>query len=458
MMLENKDRRAAAAAESFRPARLLRLAVAALFAVMLAACGGSEGSGPTVVDPVVLDPVADAPDESNDRIEITNTQSALDIRVIHPETSIVIDADGVGYGSDVPMAMERIAFDGPASVRLTLASEISPPTVDNQVVQATAIAQSIGNNAVISYNMRGEPRLGAIDWVMRLNSARPQLGSSATFNDADVSAISTDGRNVYMAMATGAPEFPFPAVVERLRVEGNRLTLAGNERAPLTSFVATSVQAVDDAVYATSGNTGGVFGLAEEDLSPLGDFPLHDARWVASDPAGDRIVVVQGTPGQVSVFAAGEFPGGSMNLLNTFPFPGANVPESKSTVEIAGNKAFIAGGPEGVQVMCLDDGAIIGHVPRPDPAQLGLDPSVVVTNAVTVDGDLMFISNGEAGVYVARATQPFAASGCAPQDIAVAGKLRFDDLQSANHVSYRGDYLFVAAGLGGVKVVRVSRN
>jgi hypothetical protein len=56
---------------------------------------------------------------------------------------------------------------------------------------------------------------------------------------------------------------------------------------------------------------------------------------------------------------------------------------------------------------------------------------------------------------VARATSRFDKSGCASQDIAVEGKLRFAALQSANHVSFRGDYLFVAAGLGGVKVVRV---
>lgn len=440
-----------------RPARWARLrgwAVAALAAGMLGGCGG----GGTGSEPVILDPVADAPDESNERIEIINTQAALDARVVHPDTVVPVDGDGSGYGPGTPVAMERIAFDGSNTVTLTLAAEISPPAVGNQVLQATAIAQSTGNNAAVSYNMRGEPWLGAIDWVMRLNSARPELGSSATFNDADVSAVSTDGRNVYMAMATGAPEFPFPAVVERLRVEGNRLTLAGASRAPLTSFVTTSVLAVGDTVYATSGDAGGVFGLAEADLELRGEFPLNDARWVASDPAGGRIAVVQGTPGQVAVFAEGEFAGGGMTLLNAFPFPGADVPESKSTVEIAGNKAFVAAGPEGVQVMCLDDGAIIGHVPRRDPAQLGLDPSVVVSNAVTVDGDLMFISNGEAGVYVARAAQPFASSGCSPQEIAVIGKLRFDELQSANHVSFRGDYLFVAAGLGGVKVVRVRRN
>ena len=145
-----------------------------------------------------------------------------------------------------------------------------------------------------------------------------------------------------------------------------------------------------------------------------------------------------------------------MNLLNTFPFTGANVAESKTTVDVAGGKAFIAAGPDGVQIMCLSDGQTIGSVARPNPADLGLDPAVVVTNSVTVDGDLMFISNGEAGVYVAQGSASFNDNNCNPQSITVLGKLRFDNLQSANHVAYESGYLYVAAGLGGVKIVLVS--
>jgi hypothetical protein len=67
----------------------------------------------------------------------------------------------------------------------------------------------------------------------------------------------------------------------------------------------------------------------------------------------------------------------------------------------------------------------------------------------------MFISNGEAGVYVARGSQDFASSGCSPQQITVLGHLQFANLQSANHVDFKNDWLVVAAGLGGAKVVKV---
>jgi hypothetical protein len=243
--------------------------------------------------------------------------------------------------------------------------------------------------------------------------------------------------------------------MERMKIKYRSTTLKDNIRVPLTSFAATSVLPVHKVVYATSGNEGGIYAFDAKKLTPLGEFPLHDARWVAIDEDNNRLVVAQGTPGVLSIFEEGAFPGGSMNLLNTFPFPGANVAESKSTVEVVGGKAFIAAGPQGVQIMCLDDGSIIGSIPRPDPASLGLDPSVVVTNAVAVDEDLMFISNGEAGIYVARGSENFDKNNCATQKITMLGKLRFGDLQSANHVAYKSHYLYIAAGLGGVKVVKV---
>jgi hypothetical protein len=85
---------------------------------------------------------------------------------------------------------------------------------------------------------------------------------------------------------------------------------------------------------------------------------------------------------------------------------------------------------------------------------------VVVTNAVAIDQDLMFISNGEAGVYLAQGSQVFSATGSETQQtITMRGKLRFGNLQSVNHVAYAGGnpgILIVAAGLGGLKILQVN--
>ena len=392
------------------------------------------------------------PDEANDRVSVTNNLATLSTRVTYADEAVEIE-----NSSALPsnLRLPSAARISSSFFSLRLVAQILPPTVEGELVQATSVSLRNTAEGLVSYNMRGAPRLGAVDFIKKFNSNSPRLTSSLAFNDSDINAVATDGSFVYTAVATNAVDFPFPAVLERIKISVNSLTLQDNGRIPLTSFASTSVMPSEKIIYATSGNAGSIFAIDSKNLNQLGEFPLHDARWVAWDKDSGRIVVAQGTPGMLSIFEDEVFPGGSMSLINSFPFPGANVAESKSTVDIAGGKAFIAAGPDGVQIMCLDSGQIIGSVPIPDPASLGLDPSVVVTNAVSVDEKLMFISNGEAGVYVARSPESFNDDKCNTQSISVLGKLRFDDLQSANHVAYKSGYLYVAAGLGGVKVIRV---
>jgi len=403
-------------------------------------------------------------DEANARVDITNDEFELDRRLDVLDEEVTIDptsgmpAFASFRSDDGATETDQLARMGPGRDRITLRlkGEAAPPVVNGQIVQATSVFATSKNRAVVSYNMIGSLALGAIDLFDIKKNGDPKLKSSASILDADVNAVSFDDNYAYVAMASSDPLRPFPAVVERFRIRKDKFTIDGLAQAQLGSFAATSTSNSGSTVYATSGSAGSVYGINQADMALLGEFALDDARWVAVDEDNGRIVVAQGTPGRLSIFAEGAFPGGSMTLLSTFAFPGADVAEAKSTVEVVGGKAFIAAGTEGVQIVCLDDGQIVGSVPRPDPAALDLDPSVVVTNAVTVQDDLMFISNGEAGVYVASAAESFADSACdAPQDISVLGQLQFDDLQSVNHVVYRGNQLWIAAGLGGLKVVEV---
>lgn len=398
-----------------------------------------------------------APDtESDGRVTVINDDDVLAERLTYTDEEILIDPPAPAELNGSAVAMTDGPALAPSAVDLTLIAQLDPPTVNGEVVQATSISRRNNNGFLVSYNARGDAFLGGIDYIREWQGRFPRVRSSVRFGDADVSAVALSGSAVYAAVGTNDVTYATPASVERLRVSDSRMRLAENSRQDLSSFTATSVQVTDDAVYVTTGDDGALYALDPGTLAVLGRYALDDARWVEYDEEGDRIVVVQGTPGRISIFEAGAFPGGSMVLLDSFTFPGADVPESKSAMDIAGGKAFIAAGPSGVQVMCLDDGQIVGSVPRPDPEALGLDPSVVVTNAVTVDDDLMFISNGEAGVYVAAGAEEWDDTDCdEPQSINVLGQLRFSDLQSANHVDYRRGYLFVAAGLGGVKVVEV---
>ena len=91
----------------------------------------------------------------------------------------------------------------------------------------------------------------------------------------------------------------------------------------------------------------------------------------------------------------------------------------------------------------------------PQPNVAGLDATVTVTNAATTDNKTLFMANGEAGVYVAMAVTRFDSKDCTVDNLQLLGKFRFDDFQSVNHVTYRNDVLFIAGGLGGLKILTV---
>jgi outer membrane protein assembly factor BamB len=207
-----------------------------------------------------------------------------------------------------------------------------------------------------------------------------------------------------------------------------------------------------DGRLVRDGNDGALSVFDRPTLTMTNSVPLHDARWV--DVVDGKVVVVQGTPGRLSVFAEG-----SLELLGSYPFTGSDMAESKSTVQVVGEKAFIAAGNGGVQILRVNTGKVVGTVPLPDSDVLGLDWSGVVTNAVAVDEDLLFISNGIAGVYVAQGSRDFDETGSEePLQIRLLGRLQFDNLESANHVAYKNRYLVIASGAGGIKTVEIRVN
>ena len=420
-----------------------KLAIALIFVVALVDWSCSDASGPG--------------NQANGRISITNDAGVLASRVTYLNDSIPIDSVGVGYPSaPAPFGSAGVSRSSAASQgspTVSLKAEVAPPSIGGQMLQATSVT-IVGNLAVVSYNMVGNPYLGGVDVIDFTNRNQPVLRSEALFQNTDVSAVTMSGTNVYLAEATGDTGFVSPAVVEVLHLSGNQLVLSGNARTGLTSFAATSV-ASGTRVYATSGDSGALFMLDPVTFAVTSSIPLHDARWVAV--GGGIVAVVQGTPGKLAVYTES-----SMTPVGSWTFKGADIAQSKSQAELVGGKAFIAAGDSGVQVLNPLTGASLGQVPRPNPDSLGLSPSVVVTNAVAIDQDLMFISNGEAGVYLAQGSQAFSTSGTGAQTITMRGKLRFGSLQSVNHVAYSAGgpgnpgVLIVAAGLGGLKIVQVN--
>lgn len=406
--------------------RLYTNVVHSMLALSLFGC--DQGRAPCGPDP--------APDQTDGRITIVNDEGRLAERVSIRDDVVPVGS-GMGKG------------DAAQAFSLRLVAEVQPPTVQGERLQATSVTFR-GNFAYVSYNMRGSSAVGGIDVLQIRGVKNPTLKSSATFTDTDVSSVSYADNQVFLAEATSNPLYDAPAFAEVIATDGSdKLNLAHHFRRMLSSYVATSAVAVSGAVFVTTGNTGGLYRLGQLDSLPIMQFvQLDDARWVDIDES--FVVVLQGTPGRLTVFDRT-----SLAPVRTISFDGANIAESKSALRLIGGKAVVAAGDGGVKVINLATGTILGSIGRTVVA--GLDPAVTVTNAVDCAGTYLYISNGEAGIYVATASSDLIQStGDTPIALTVLGKLQFATLQSANHVAFDGSTLAVAAGLGGTKLVSVT--
>jgi hypothetical protein len=378
-----------------------------------------------------------APNGSDGRIIVNNNEGDLNQRVTVRDDTVTVDST-----AGLSKMSRTQAFS------LTLVAEISPPVVNGQTLQATSASLN-GQFAYISYNLQGNTYAGGVDIVQLKGTKNVTIRSEATFNDTKVSSVSYDANtgNLYLAEACSNPAFAYPAVAEVMKTSGNKLSSTGNVQSVLSSFVATSIAVGNGKIFATTGNTGGLYTLTTDSLKSQSFSSVSDARWVDFD--ANYVAVVQGG-GKLSVFDAA-----TGALINTYPFTGTGIPESKSTVRVIGGKALIAAGDGGVKLMNLVTGTIVGSISRTIVS--GLDPSLSVTNAVDGAGQYIYISNGEAGVYVAQVSQNLEnMTGDQPITLTVLGKLQFASLQSVNHIAFNGSSLVIASGLGGVKIVNVN--
>jgi hypothetical protein len=385
-------------------------------------------------------------DDGEGRIVVENDESTLASRVSYVDSSAVAVA--------VPVSKAGLAFAPAGGVAaLTLVAEVDAPIHEGKTLQATEIRVS-GNKAYVSYNFEGATFLGGVEVFDISNRSRPKLISSAIFTDTDVNGLTYSGNKLYLASASNSGDYTSPAILEEIKLKGGKLS-DENQIVDLASFAATDVDVAGNYVYVTSGDVGGkITVLNKNDLSQHALVDFEDARSVDSD--NQDVAILAGTAG------AGEdeaklltFDRSLGTSIAEFSFAGTSILHSKATVELKKGKAFMGLSDGGLKVACLADGAELASIAHPDHIALGLDEGKTVTNAVSAYKRSIFMANGEAGVYMAMADSNMNNNDCSIDNLQMIGKLQFDEEQSVNHVVYRGDLLFVAAGAGGLKIIEV---
>lgn len=376
------------------------------------------------VDPIV----------QKDRIELNNDEATLN-------QDLVILNDTIEVRNIFSNTGSRIA----KSFDLVLVAQVNSPSIDDYRLQSTSVELDC-EKAVIGFNVAGDPYKGAIKIITTDDCIK--ITSSIDFKDADIHNVHLTENKVYAATGTSNLVDDQTAVLEIFALNGNKLSLENTSRIGLGSYAANSVITSKNAVYVTTGDNenvgGGIYKIGIESRLVEEFTNLHDARW--TDICDQEIFVLQGTPGKYSVLDLN-----SLSLKNEIMVKGMNIPEAKSTIDIQGKMAFIAAGSAGVQIYNTGNHLLIGEIPVPDPT----NPDML-TNAVAYDDGLLFISNGAGGIYVAKVLTDVNtdATTCETE---LLGYLDFDSMASVNHIAFQGNYLFIAAGLEGVKVVKVVR-
>lgn len=375
-----------------------------------------------------------------ERILIENDVATLSARIQYRDEIIPLEALSVFQG--------KISYSGIDTILLTLVAEVTPPIHDGITLQATDVRIK-GKKAYVSYNVRGETFLGGVDIFDIRDIRQPKLLSNILFTDSDVNGLVKSGNYLYLAVATEREEFSSPAVLERIKLSGDLLT-DDIVSVDLPSYAATDVDVAGKWIYVTSGAAGGYVSiLSIESLAKHDSVAMEDARGVDTDK--NDVGVVAGTPARLITFDRE-----LATVTNDYTLDGATIPFSKSTIKLRKKKAILALGDGGTQIVCLKDGSVIHREDQPQVA--GLSSDVTVTNAASADKRLLFMGNGEAGVYVGTAQSNFNSKDCQVDDFKMVGKFRFDDLQSVNHVAFNNNVLFIASGLGGLKILTVEFN
>lgn len=423
-------------------------AIASLCAIALAACSDNSPAGPggtprpeaTVIkDTAVLRTFMQA--EGN-----------VPIPVVLPASL----ADNV-HGADLA-----------STVSLSLRSSVAPPVVSGQTLEATDVAFSEGSGnekyAYVAYSKRGEATLGAVDVIRISSRSNPRLEGRVTFTDTDIFSLAVAGGQLFLTGMTSSPTFTERAVLEvvRLDSEGNLPSTYSSTRVQLPSFAGTAVHVQNGKVWVTSGtggpNTGGLSVYSTSTLQLLDRVTLTDARGVAGDSVAGVVVVMQGTPGRAAVFSHTT----NRQLGTTLDIGGATIPEARGDVAVNRNWAFLAASNGGVKVLRVDGtGGSIRGTGIARPVVAGLDSTLSTVNGIAGLSDgvdsWLFTANGEAGVYAYFSNHPVTAATGIPS-IRLLGRLSFPSSISANfvRVDREGKNLFVASGLGGLRIVDIN--
>jgi len=363
----------------------------------------------------------------NERISLTDNTPAY----IFGDTTKKVMKDGKGAVT--------------SSVTIQLIAALYPPEYKGEVLQASHV-RIVDHYAYVTYNTQGPRYLGGVDIVDISSPNAPELVSSVIFineetnKGKDVSSVdvkfSPSAKTILWI--TGADETRDSAFAEKYELNSSNQFESGQSvNFSLKGFVGTDVRFYNEKVYVTSA-TGGGLTILDNQMKEVSFMNIENARSV--DVNKDFEIALGGNPGHLYN------PG-----IWDKEIGGSSDPGAKSILRLYNKFALVALGEAGLK--CYDvssstPSAVISALPAPSIPE-GESPMDYVTNGVSVsDNGWVYVANGAGGLDIAKID--------AGGQLTWMGNVKLG--ASVNFVEANANYVFVARGVLGLKILKVTEN
>lgn len=359
-------------------------------------------------------------------IQINNDITSLSKRLDYTNSG-VLSITGSSTGK-----FAKSAQSSTNDLPLVQIAEVNPPTDSNgRTLQANHVAVN-GNYAYVAYTMSGEVYSGAIDVIDVSDPYKPKLITSALIANTDITSLTYSNGNLIIGAATDIdkkPELASPAVIITMQLSSGMLT----DKYIVTDLegkVTTDVAANSSSYFATTGDQGSLFKINSSTKAISAKVTVEDLRSVAI--SGDKIVTLSGTKG-VNIYNES-----TLALQKSFT-TSTDVSAAKRTMDFDGTKLLVSEGFNGLGVYDINSGSKLQTIAITNSGEEN------VTNAVSVNDGYAFVANGAAGLNVYKTGTQLSLLGTV------------DIIGSSNYVKSSGNFIYVASGKGGLKIIKMEK-
>ncbi|SDE27388.1 hypothetical protein SAMN05421636_104190 [Pricia antarctica] len=375
--------------------------------------------------------------DASEDISMEGSKAVLESSILYDDAGVLqISSEDQITGKTAKGSDEEQAGDYP----LTLIARVDAPSYSGAENLGASHVHVDGDYAYVSYNTVEDGYAGAIDVVYVGDPTDPRLTSRLYYTNADINAVEYNDGYIYAVGGVDSEKSvraTSNSFLVKIPVSNGRMdTTAEMSFGFQEGFNATDVKVTDNSVIVSSGKDGYLTSYKKSDLSVQTEAPFADLRSITID--NGNVTLLDGSSG-VSFLDA------TFNVTRTIAIDSDFGNFAKRTLAVSDSEVIVSEGSKGAGIYNKANGSLKEYLPiviNPE----GVAQSDIVTNAVALNENILFMANGGAGLSLSEI------QGNGTDMVGV-----MDLNGSVNFVASKGDYIFAASGKEGLQIVKLNR-